>query len=165
MECPHCHEELTVPYCEECGSQGLPGDKFCENCGHELSSSPVDESEMVVCPECERKLLPGGSFCVGCGHQLEEIIEEDEGVIQHCTSCGHEIGQEDNYCSSCGEPLAEAAAEEFGEDYDPGERRACSDGMCIGIIGPDGRCTECGKPADGVPETEETPETGETTED
>ena len=25
-------------------------------------------------------------------------------------------------------------------------RRLCSDGNCIGVIGPDGRCKECGKP-------------------
>jgi hypothetical protein len=25
-------------------------------------------------------------------------------------------------------------------------RKLCSDGSCIGIIGPDGRCKECGKP-------------------
>ncbi|MDY6790916.1 MAG: hypothetical protein SWH54_06575 [Thermodesulfobacteriota bacterium] len=25
-------------------------------------------------------------------------------------------------------------------------RRLCSDGSCIGVIGPDGRCKECGKP-------------------
>jgi peptidoglycan hydrolase-like protein with peptidoglycan-binding domain/predicted RNA-binding Zn-ribbon protein involved in translation (DUF1610 family) len=25
-------------------------------------------------------------------------------------------------------------------------RKLCSDGTCVGVIGPDGRCTECGKP-------------------
>lgn len=25
-------------------------------------------------------------------------------------------------------------------------RKLCSDGNCIGVIGPDGRCKECGKP-------------------
>ncbi len=29
------------------------------------------------------------------------------------------------------------------------DRQLCSDGSCIGIIGPDGRCKECGKPAKG----------------
>jgi len=28
-------------------------------------------------------------------------------------------------------------------------RQLCSDGNCIGVIGPDGRCKECGKPAEG----------------
>ena len=29
------------------------------------------------------------------------------------------------------------------------DRRLCSDGNCIGVIGPDGRCKECGKPFTG----------------
>jgi hypothetical protein len=29
---------------------------------------------------------------------------------------------------------------------DWGERTLCSDESCIGVIGPDGRCKECGKP-------------------
>lgn len=28
-------------------------------------------------------------------------------------------------------------------------RRLCSDESCIGVIGPDGRCKECGKPYAG----------------
>ena len=42
-----------------------------------------------------------------------------------------------------------------GKDWD--QRLLCSDGNCIGIIGSDGRCKECGKPFDGempVPEEE-----------
>jgi hypothetical protein len=31
------------------------------------------------------------------------------------------------------------------------ERTLCSDDSCIGIIGPDGRCNECGKPYAGKP--------------
>jgi hypothetical protein len=29
------------------------------------------------------------------------------------------------------------------------KRILCSDGNCIGVIGPDGRCKECGKPYEG----------------
>jgi len=31
-------------------------------------------------------------------------------------------------------------------DEDWNKRVLCSDGSCIGIIGPDGKCKECGKP-------------------
>jgi hypothetical protein len=34
-------------------------------------------------------------------------------------------------------------AAEPASDWD--NRRLCSDGSCIGVIGPDGRCKECGK--------------------
>ncbi len=35
-------------------------------------------------------------------------------------------------------------------------RKLCSDPACIGVIGPDGRCKECGKPYQGDP-FEDTP--------
>jgi hypothetical protein len=46
--------------------------------------------------------------------------------------------------------------------FDP-RRQLCPDGSCIGVIGPDGRCTECGAPetsgnAAAVPAPETTDE-------
>jgi hypothetical protein len=37
------------------------------------------------------------------------------------------------------------------EPFDPDRREMCSDGMCVGVIGPDGRCKVCGKPGSGAP--------------
>jgi hypothetical protein len=31
--------------------------------------------------------------------------------------------------------------------FDPSQRRLCPDGACVGLIGNDGRCRECGLPA------------------
>ena len=31
------------------------------------------------------------------------------------------------------------------------DRELCPDGACIGVIGPDGRCKECGKKGSGAP--------------
>ena len=36
--------------------------------------------------------------------------------------------------------------------YDPNVRVICSDGICIGMIGQNGSCNECGKPYDGKAE-------------
>jgi hypothetical protein len=43
--------------------------------------------------------------------------------------------------------------------FDPSKRELCSDGMCVGVIGPDGRCKVCGKPGAGkpAPRTDEAP--------
>jgi hypothetical protein len=30
------------------------------------------------------------------------------------------------------------------DGFNPAERELCPDGACIGVIGPDGRCKECG---------------------
>jgi hypothetical protein len=46
-------------------------------------------------------------------------------------------------------PQTESADEvKSQDDIDWQNRTLCSDGHCIGIIGPDGRCKECGKPYD-----------------
>ena len=37
-------------------------------------------------------------------------------------------------------------------DHEWENRRLCSDGNCIGVIGPDGCCKECGLPSDGAQE-------------
>jgi hypothetical protein len=42
---------------------------------------------------------------------------------------------------------APTVAAEADDDWD--NRRLCSDGNCIGVIGPDGRCKECGRPYSG----------------
>ena len=47
-------------------------------------------------------------------------------------------------------PDAPSVAEEAASADDGWEnRRLCSDENCIGVIGPGGRCTECGKPFAG----------------
>jgi hypothetical protein len=43
--------------------------------------------------------------------------------------------------ASKSEPIEDAPADDEWEN-----RVLCSDGNCIGVIGPDGKCKECGKP-------------------
>ncbi|MEW6440595.1 MAG: zinc ribbon domain-containing protein [bacterium] len=76
----------------------------------------------MLCPHC-RKVLPS-------------IV---------CAQCQAEIPEESAFCLRCGQPVAAPEAE--SGDPDPfADRVLCSDGTCIGVIGPDGRCKECGKP-------------------
>ncbi|MBI5501201.1 MAG: hypothetical protein HY907_13225 [Deltaproteobacteria bacterium] len=44
---------------------------------------------------------------------------------------------------------SEKATIEDDEPFDPDKREMCSDGLCVGVIGPDGRCKVCGKPGAG----------------
>jgi hypothetical protein len=79
------------------------------------------------------------------------------GVIGPDGRC-KECGRPDGAGSAVAEPVAPPppaaepaekapAAEAPGRsDNDWEERRLCSDGNCIGVIGPDGRCKECGTP-------------------
>lgn len=38
----------------------------------------------------------------------------------------------------------------MSDEFDPRIRELCPDGACIGVIGPDGTCKECGKPGRGA---------------
>jgi hypothetical protein len=44
------------------------------------------------------------------------------------------------------EDLEENGEEKLDLDLEWEQRTLCSDESCIGVIGPDGRCKECGKP-------------------
>jgi len=44
------------------------------------------------------------------------------------------------------EAVAENGEEKSDLDLEWEQRKLCSDEGCIGVIGPDGRCKECGKP-------------------
>ncbi len=79
-----------------------------------------------------------------------------------CPACQRSLPNESNFCYWCGENLAgggeiheDPKLNEVDDDVDPidfADRKLCSDGACIGVIGPDGRCKECGKPYTGEPE-------------
>jgi uncharacterized OB-fold protein len=107
----------------------------------------------LICESCGQTSLPNARFCFSCGHELP-APEEEAPLLLTCDSCGRQSAPGANYCSGCGEPLGASDLPDDqspGEGYDPNKRTACSDGMCIGIIGPDGKCVECGKPYNGPP--------------
>jgi len=54
----------------------------------------------------------------------------------------------------------DADGDEHDDDDDDWQnRRLCGDGNCIGVIGPDGRCKECGRPEADRPEDSPSDET------
>ena len=104
-------------------------------------------------------------------NKAEEIIKGDDDwenrVLCSDESCIGVIGP-DGRCKECGIPSKESPAGQpdanrtdsvspedpdeqpaarFDDDWE--NRTLCSDESCIGIIGPDGRCKECGKPYEG----------------
>lgn len=79
-----------------------------------------------------------------CPHCEEEIKG------QECPHCFEEIPEESIFCMHCGQRVEEIEeSAEGGGDW--ADRKLCSDGACIGVIGPDGKCKECGKPYTGEP--------------
>ena len=47
--------------CSKCGTEGIPGKKFCAECGSLLSAR---------CSNCSSDNAPGAKFCADCGTQL-----------------------------------------------------------------------------------------------
>ena len=93
--------------------------------------------------------------CPECGEILEGVT---------CDACGGSCPQGSRYCCWCGKALASEAQDSEGQEtavaeddeavIDLATRVLCSDGTCIGVVGPDGRCKECGKPYVGEAEEE-----------
>ncbi|MCG6909883.1 MAG: hypothetical protein LJE94_07130 [Deltaproteobacteria bacterium] len=55
-------------------------------------------------------------------------------------------GPEENATADRGDDTAEDFEEDMDVEWE--NRTLCSDESCIGVIGPDGRCKECGRPLD-----------------
>ncbi|RPH49341.1 MAG: hypothetical protein EHM85_14205 [Desulfobacteraceae bacterium] len=91
-------------------------------------------------PEWEnRKLCPDGS-CIG-------VIGPDG----RCKECGKLCSPEEgtrNTAETAYIPSYDSNSNQESDQSDPEweNRKLCPDGNCIGVIGPDGRCKECGKP-------------------
>ena len=89
-----------------------------------------DWDKRILCSDesCIGTIGPDGK-CKECGKPYEGRLPE--GTI---TESVHEITPEEQI----------SADDQSNDDWD--KRVLCSDGSCIGTIGPDGKCKECGKP-------------------
>jgi predicted amidophosphoribosyltransferase len=58
-----------------------------------------------------------------------------------CEQCHNPAPLWAKFCPHCGRDLTQKRASSKSR----GGRKLCSDESCIGIIGPDGVCVECGK--------------------
>ncbi len=95
----------------------------------------------------ENRVLCSDESCIG-------VIGPDG----RCKECGlpHEKAQIDDEAQAA-EADENQDTDEAGVDVPPasdsdddwGNRTLCSDESCIGVIGPDGRCKECGKSYQG----------------
>ena len=115
----------------------------------EISNDNDKEPSLSDSDWDNRKLCSDGN-CIG-------VI----GADGHCNECGKKyqgplpeentVEKEELPPEEEASPKAAEADEETDSltDSDWETRKLCSDGNCIGVIGPDGRCKECGKPYAG----------------
>jgi hypothetical protein len=105
--------------------------------------------------EWEQRTLCSDESCIGvigpdgrckeCGRPYEGPMEATKNE-----SAASDVEEADP-----GEEVIEALEDSRQDDEDSRtdieweQRTLCSDESCIGVIGPDGRCKECGKPYEG----------------
>ena len=109
--------------------------------------------ELASVDEWENRILCSDGNCIGvigldghckeCGKKYEGALPEE--VLSVETAPPEDDGLEEE--SELEQVLEQE--DELPADPDWEDRILCSDGNCIGVIGPDRRCKECGKPYEG----------------
>jgi hypothetical protein len=105
--------------------------------GNYTANSDKEWDERVLCSDesCIGVIGPDGR-CKECGLEYKgpSPVSSEPERSEDLADNGDETEIDENF---------KAAAE---EDQEWAQRKLCSDGNCIGVIGPDGRCKECGRP-------------------
>jgi hypothetical protein len=92
--------------------------------------------------EWEKRILCGDEACIGTIGP-DGKCKECGRVYQNELPIGHGVENVQTVTPRIQKP-AFAAEAESDEDWD--KRVLCGDESCIGVIGSDGKCKECGKP-------------------
>ena len=106
---------------------------------NENEVDPTFISRRRLCPDgaCVGVIGPDGK-CSECGRTASGEPAPDESIA---------MGTDESIATETDDPVTETAPVPNDDGaFDP-NRHLCSDDGCIGIIGDDGRCKVCGKPA------------------
>jgi hypothetical protein len=112
-------------------------DESTEPNGEEITQSDDEWENRVLCPDenCIGVIGPDGR-CKECSRLYEGSQTGESSETQTSSELDDDIDAD--------EPSPTDTA-----DSDWENRTLCRDESCIGVIGPNGRCKECGKPFKG----------------
>ncbi len=98
----------------------------------------------VLCPDgnCIGVIGQDGR-CSECGKKYDVVLAENP-LPEKESFPPEDLTPDKEDLSSDEEPIQDPSDSENSDDWQ--DRLLCSDGNCIGVIGADGRCKECGKP-------------------
>jgi hypothetical protein len=108
-----------------------------------MASDEWENRQLCSDGNCIGVIGPDGR-CKECGKPGEAGAPPADvaaAVLEEPAVDEHEDMEEPTGAEDSGEPEASG-----DDDWD--NRRLCPDGNCIGVIGPDGRCKECGRRAE-----------------
>ena len=119
----------------------------------DLTFEKNDGQEMMADMEWENRRLCSDGNCIGiigpdgcckvCGKPYDGKLP-DAGIFSSVISQSDDVSREISPISNTREFSKTAPDENAELEWE--NRRLCSDGNCIGVIGPDGCCKVCGKP-------------------
>ncbi|MBW1753446.1 MAG: hypothetical protein JRJ46_10160 [Deltaproteobacteria bacterium] len=117
-----------------------------------------EESKSLTDVEWEQRTLCSDESCIGvigpdgrckeCGLPYESEKQQDFSE-EHAASdseAEEEVAQDDEEVAEDDEEVAQDDEEDAVTDIEWEQRTLCRDESCIGVIGPDGRCKDCGLP-------------------
>ena len=118
--------------------------------GKKKSKIDIEWENRVLCSDgnCIGVIGPD-KCCKECGKPYEGTLPQSFSQLD--ASSTDELAGDGDVTEEKEERATNAALpgkESSGSDDDWENRVLCSDGNCIGVIGPDGNCKECGKPYD-----------------
>lgn len=127
--------------CPDGACTGIVGpDGYCTECGKFVGPAEGDDqdSEAAAASESDGEGTP------------EKQGVEEQGLAPGLVLPGRSAsnGESSAGAGTTREDETDAENEADKGDDDFSKRRLCPDGACTGIIGPDGRCTECGRRVD-----------------
>ena len=107
----------------------------------EISPNSSDWNNRVLCSDgsCIGVIGSDGR-CKECGKKYEgDLPVQKPSETEDQTEAQEEV--DSSLAKTEIDEVADAPVDDVWEN-----RVLCSDGACIGVIGPDGKCKECGKP-------------------
>lgn len=85
--------------CQSCGSSTSEANKFCSNCGKEITAA--SESSAFLCFKCKETVTSDDIICPSCGSDLDQFASD---ILNTCVECGYsDKSLEDMVeCPKCG---------------------------------------------------------------
>ena len=118
-----------------------------------METEVPEENQEEITPnssDWDNRVLCSDGNCIGVigsDGRCKECGKKHEGDLpaQRSVESDDQTGApEDLSSSSAAADIDEVADAPVDDEWE--NRVLCSDGACIGVIGPDGKCKECGKP-------------------
>lgn len=129
-------------------SHGDGGDRDLASAASDRTQeASVDKSPIDI--EWEERTLCRDESCIGIigpdGRCKECGLVYKNGQLEENVAAVERITDEEEAATAPAEETA-AQVELTDDDIDWEDRVLCSDESCIGVVGADGRCKECGRP-------------------